>query len=84
MSIVKDSGGGVTFTGVDTGLYQLLVIRSRLKLEIAGGRSNSNTLKACKAIGFTGRTRKKALLWIEDAIETFKRAKRVDGEIQTN
>ena len=73
MSIVKDSGGGVTFTGVDIGLYQLLVIRSRLKLEIAGGKSKSSTLKACKALGFTGKV-SNALeqIPLENLIEQFE------------
>lgn len=83
MGITKE-GSGLMITGADIGLYQLLSIRARLKLEINGLTGRSNTLQACKALGYTGRTRKKALLWVEDAIEHFKQAKRVDGEIQTN
>ena len=61
-------------TGDQIPKAQLLIIRSRLKLELkfpefATGRTPAMTLKGCRNLGFTGKTRKQALAWINNKIE---------------
>jgi hypothetical protein len=53
---------------------RLLVIRSRLRLELkipefAKGGTGAHTLRGCRNLGFNGRTRKQALDWINGLIE---------------
>ena len=53
---------------------RLLVIRSRLRMELAipefaKGSTGAHTLRGCRNLGFNGRTRKQALDWINGLIE---------------
>ena len=69
---VERTGNVTTLTGVHIKKYGLLVLRSRLKLEIdTGMTSRFNSLHACKRMGFEGRTRKQALKWLNEFIKTF-------------
>ena len=61
-------------TGDQIPKAQLLIIRSRLKLELkfpefAIGRTPAMTLRGCRSLGFKGKTRKQALAWINNKIE---------------
>ena len=61
-------------TGDQIPKAQLLIIRSRLKLELkipdfAKGGTGAVTLKGCRNLGFTGKTRKQALKWINNLID---------------
>lgn len=61
-------------TGNQIAKAQLLIIRSRLKLELkipdfAQGGTGAMTLVGCRNLGFQGRTRKQALVWISNKIE---------------
>jgi len=61
-------------TGDQIPKAQLLIIRSRLKLELkipefAKGGTGTMTLQGCRNLGFTGKTRKQALAWINNKIE---------------
>jgi len=61
-------------TGEQIPKAQLLIIRSRLKLELkipefAKGGTGANTLRGCRNLGFEGKTRKQAFAWINNKIE---------------
>jgi hypothetical protein len=77
---VKDTGitqtnGATVITGDGIAYFQLLSIRGRLKLEIAGIRfKGPNTLKSVNAIfGQNFKTKKAALEFIEEKVVEWKR-----------
>ena len=56
----------------DIELFGLLSLRKRLELEIKWpGFATRLTLQACRNRGFDGRTRKKALMWINEILRPF-------------
>ena len=57
-------------------LFGLLILRKRLELEIETPFKDKRTLIACKRRGFAGKTRKKALEWINELLRPFDDAKR--------
>ena len=61
-------------TGENINRYGVLVLRKRLEMELkfpdfTKGRTGLATMRGCRAIGFDGRTRKEALVWINNKIE---------------
>jgi hypothetical protein len=75
----KDTGitkteGAMVITGDGIQFAQLLAIRGRLKMEIAGMTSRVNTLQAVnRMFGQNFRTRKQALPFIEEKVAEWKR-----------
>ena len=61
-------------TGEQIPKAQLLIIRKRLEIELkfpefTKGWAGALTLRSCKQRGFDGRTRKQAMIWINNKIE---------------
>lgn len=78
---VEREGNVTTLTGVHIQKYGLMVLRSRLQLEIdTGMTSRMNSLHACKRLGFEGRTRKQALKWITQYIKQFNELEAHEGD----
>jgi len=77
MTIETFKGGGMMITGKkDIELFGLLSLRKRLELEIKWpGFATRLTLQACRNRGFDGRTRKKALIWINEILRPFDERK---------
>ena len=57
-------------------LFGLLTLRKRLEIEIKTPFKDKRTLMACRNIGFSGKTRKKALEWINEILRPFDDEKR--------
>ena len=67
--MIESTEAGITITGEHVALYQLLVMRSGIKLEMLGlrRRGGSITVLVKKRFGFTG-NRAKVLLALEEKI----------------
>ena len=60
----------------DIQMFGLLSLRKRLEIEIKLPRfADRMTMVGCRNLGYTGRTRKNALIWINGLLEDFDKRK---------